>query len=55
MSTEIFYTKEHHIPAFLIVYPDHGEPYVEFLNKRTGVKDKIPISEFVYELIKKIA
>ena len=51
MKTQIYYTKEHHIPAFQVIIPDgNGELLIDFLNPRTKVHESIPLSELICEL-----
>jgi hypothetical protein len=51
MKTQIYYTKEHHIPAFQVIIPDKNkELLIDFLNPRTKVHEAIPLSELICDL-----
>ena len=47
MASKIIYTKDLKIPFCRILYPDGGEPSVEFKNHRTKKTELIPLSVFV--------
>lgn len=51
MQTRMFYTKERHIPVFMVIIPDgDGETLVDFQNPRTKVHETMPLRELIQEL-----